>query len=77
MIGVELVRDRKTKEPAKRELAEVLNKSFKRGVLAIGAGLSTLRISPPLIIEEDLLWRAIEILSDILREVSREAGVKG
>ncbi len=77
MIGVELVRDRRTKEPAKKELAEVLNKSFKRGVLAIGAGLSTLRISPPLVIEEDLLWRAVEILSDILGEVSRESGVRG
>lgn len=77
MIGVELVRDRRTKEPAKKELAEVLNKSFKRGILAIGAGLSTLRISPPLVIEEDLLWRAVEILSDILGEVSRESGVRG
>ncbi|GAB6148655.1 acetyl ornithine aminotransferase family protein [Stetteria hydrogenophila] len=76
MIGVELVRDRRTKEPAPRELAEVLKRSFKRGVLAIGAGVSTLRISPPLVIEEDLLWRAVEILSDVLREVSREAGAR-
>ena len=73
MIGVELVRDRGTKEPAARELGEVVRRSFKRGVLAIGAGVSTLRISPPLTIEEDLLWRAVEIVSDVLREVSREA----
>lgn len=76
MIGVELVRDRRTKEPARQELAEVLKRSFKSGVLAIGAGVSTLRLSPPLVIEEDLLWRAVEILSDILRDVSRESGAK-
>lgn len=72
MIGVELVRDRNTKEPASRELAEVLTKSFKRGVLVIGAGVSTLRIAPPLNIPEDLLWRALDIVSDVLKEVQRE-----
>ena len=72
MIGVELVRDRNTKEPASRELAEVLTKSFKRGVLVIGAGVSTLRIAPPLNIPEDLLWKALDIVSDVLKEVQRE-----
>ncbi|MEB3845115.1 MAG: acetyl ornithine aminotransferase family protein [Desulfurococcales archaeon] len=72
MIGVELVRDRESKEPAKKELAEIIRRSFKRGLLVIGAGVSTIRIAPPLVIEEDLLWRGVEILGAIIREVWRE-----
>ncbi len=72
MIGVELVKDRKTKEPAKEELGEVIRRSFKRGVLVIGAGVSTIRIAPPLVIEEDLLWRGLEIIADVLRDISKK-----
>ncbi len=77
MIGVELVRDRKTKEPAKKELAEVLMRSFKKGVLVIGAGVSTIRIAPPLVIPEDLLWKALDIIAENLKEVQRDFGIKG
>lgn len=73
MIGVELVKDKDTKEPAKKELAEILTRSFKRGVLVIAAGLSTIRIAPPLTIEEELLWKALDILGSVIKEVSRES----
>ncbi|MCE4608161.1 MAG: acetyl ornithine aminotransferase family protein [Caldisphaeraceae archaeon] len=72
MIGVELVRDKKTKEPAVKEIGRILNKSFKRGVLVIGAGVSSIRIAPPLVIEEDLLAKAIEIIGEILKEENKE-----
>jgi len=71
MIGVELVRDRRTKEPARKELAWVLERAFKRGLLVIGAGVSTIRIAPPLVIEEELLMRGLEILADTLREADK------
>ena len=71
MIGVELVRDRKTKEPATKELANVIEKSFKRGVVVIGAGMSTIRIAPPLVIDEGLLFKAFDIIADVLREENR------
>ncbi|MFP3307937.1 MAG: acetyl ornithine aminotransferase family protein [Acidilobus sp.] len=70
MIGVELVRNRKTKEPAEKELAQVIEKSFKRGVVVIGAGLSTLRIAPPLVIEEEHLFKALNIIADVIKEVN-------
>jgi 4-aminobutyrate aminotransferase len=70
MIGVELVRNRDTKEPAKKELAWILERAFKRGLLVIGAGVSTIRIAPPLVIEEELLWRGVEILDALLREAN-------
>ena len=72
MIGVELVRDRKTKEPAKKELATLLNRCFKRGVLVIGAGVSVIRIAPPLVIPEDLLWKGLEIIADELKRIDKE-----
>ncbi|MGC8573052.1 MAG: acetyl ornithine aminotransferase family protein [Caldisphaera sp.] len=71
MIGVELVRNKKTKEPASKELGRILEKSFKRGVLVIGSGVSSIRIAPPLVIEEDLLANAIEIVGDILKEENK------
>jgi len=68
MIGIELVKDPSTKEPAKAELQEILTNCFKKGVLAIGAGISTLRLAPPLTIPEDLLERGLEIIAEILKK---------
>ncbi len=73
MIGIELVKDRKTKEPARKELAIVLNKAFKRGVIVIGAGLSVIRIAPPLNIPLELASKAVDILEEILKEVEKES----
>ncbi len=72
MIGVELVRDKETREPAPELLELVLQKSFKRGLLVIGAGVSTVRIAPPLTIEEELLHAGLDILESVIREVERE-----
>ncbi len=74
MIGVELVKSRETKEPAKKELAWVINQAFKRGVLVIGAGLSTLRIAPPLNISAELVDKALDILEEILVEADKMRG---
>lgn len=70
MIGVELVKNSETKEPAKKELQEILTECFKKGVLIIGAGVSTLRLAPPLSIPEDLLEKGLEIIADILKKYS-------
>jgi len=72
MIGVELVRNRKTKEYATKELEQVLYESFKRGVAVIGSGKSTIRIAPPLNIPMELAERAVDIIIDVIRKVDRE-----
>ena len=76
MIGVELVRNKDTKEPAKKELANILNEAFKRGVLVIGAGISALRIAPPLNITKELIDKGLEIIEDILRKYDKELKTK-
>ncbi|HDI02042.1 MAG TPA: aminotransferase class III-fold pyridoxal phosphate-dependent enzyme, partial [Ignisphaera sp.] len=72
MIGVELVRNKDTKEPARKELAKILEKAFKSGILVIGAGLSALRFSPPLNIPIELVEKALDILERIIRDVNKE-----
>jgi 4-aminobutyrate aminotransferase len=73
MIGVELVKDRDTKEPARKEMSWIINNAFKRGLLIISAGVSTLRIAPPLIISREEVEKGIEILEKLLREAPRNA----
>ncbi|RLE55201.1 MAG: acetyl ornithine aminotransferase family protein [Candidatus Methanomethylicota archaeon] len=72
MIGVELVKDRRSKEPAVKELNKILLKCFKKGVAVIGAGKSTIRIAPPLTISMELMEKAIDIIGESIGEVERE-----
>lgn len=72
MIGLELVRSKESREPAPELLERVLLRSFKKGLLVIGAGVSTVRIAPPLTIDEDLFTVGLEILESVIREVERE-----
>ncbi|MBV9506511.1 MAG: acetyl ornithine aminotransferase family protein [Acidobacteriia bacterium] len=71
MIGIELVRDQalKTKAPELRD--EIVNRAFERGLLILGAGDSTLRLCPPLIITPDQCDFALETLEQCIREASR------
>ena len=72
MAGVELVRDRRTKEPAVKEQAEIIRKCFENGVLLIGAGISSLRFSPPLVITRDELEEALDIVENVIKEVNKQ-----
>ena len=71
MIGIELVKDKASKEPAVKELGEVLMRSFKRGVAVIGSGRSTIRIAPPLNIPIELAEKAVDIIIDSIRSVEK------
>jgi 4-aminobutyrate aminotransferase len=63
MLGVELVKDKRTKEYAAAERDRIVQAAFERGVLFLGCGPSTIRIAPPLIVtkaEADLGLEALE-----------------
>ena len=71
MIGVELVKDRQTKEPAKAECARVLELARELGLLIGKGGLwgQTIRIKPPLCLtlaDADFL---LEVLDDALAKI--------
>ena len=62
MIGVELVRDRQTKERALEERNAVVTAAFNRGLLILGAGKNAVRFSPPLVLTRAEADTAIEHL---------------
>jgi 4-aminobutyrate aminotransferase len=70
MIGIELVRDKATKERASSERDRIVNMAFERGLLILGAGENTIRLSPPLMISRDQADFAIATLEDCFREIS-------
>jgi len=67
MIGIELVRDRKTKEKAADLRDRVIQLAFERGLLVLGAGDNTVRLSPPLVVSRDQCDFAIETLEQCLK----------
>jgi len=71
MIGVELVRDRLTKERAAEERDAVVSSCFARGLLLLGAGKNAVRFSPPLVVTREQADTAIEIFDQVLTEVER------
>jgi 4-aminobutyrate aminotransferase len=72
MIGVELVEDKETKKPSHQKAAEVMMRSWKRGVAIVTCGVSTLRIVPPLTIQTEMLAAALDIVEDTINEVAKE-----
>ena len=71
MIGVELVRDRVTKERAAEERDQVVDACFARGLLVLGAGRNAVRLSPPLVLTKAQATTAVEILDQALQSVKR------
>ncbi|HKB10008.1 MAG TPA: acetyl ornithine aminotransferase family protein [Vicinamibacterales bacterium] len=71
MIGVELVRDRTTKERAIEERDAVVSACFARGLLLLGAGKNAIRFSPPLVLTREQADTAVEIFDEALTEVER------
>jgi 4-aminobutyrate aminotransferase-like enzyme len=72
MIGVELVKDRESKEPAVEETTKVREEMRKRGILVGkgGTSRSVLRIQPPLIMTEAQAQTVIDSLDDSLKSTS-------
>jgi 4-aminobutyrate aminotransferase len=70
MIGVELVRDRQTKERATSERDALVMSAFRRGLLVLAAGASTIRLSPPLMLTREQADIAVAILADAFAEIS-------
>ncbi len=69
MIGIELVRDRQTKERAVTERDRVVLECFRRGLLVLGAGRNAIRLSPPLVLTRDQADTAVRILDEALSDV--------
>ena len=71
MIGIEFVRDQKTKERAPDLRDRVVELAFERGLLTLGAGPNTIRLCPPLIITNDQADFAVDTLEECLQALVR------
>src|SRR6516162_7667562 len=71
MIGVEIVRDQRTKEKAANLRDRVIDNAFHRGLLTLGSGENSIRLSPPLIIDEEQADSAIRIMEESIREAEK------
>jgi len=69
MVAVELVRDKETRVPAKKEAEAVVQACFRRGLLLLPCGPSSIRFSPPLLISPQQADTALAIFAESLKEV--------
>ena len=69
MIGVELVKDKATREPVAELRNRVEAVAFEKGLIILGCGETSIRICPPLIVSEDEAMVGLDILEDALTQV--------
>ena len=69
MIGMEMVKDKKTKEKAIEERNAVIQGCFEKGLLLLGCGENVIRFSPPLIITRREVDIALTILEEVLKKM--------
>jgi 4-aminobutyrate aminotransferase-like enzyme len=73
LLGLELVKDKTTKEPFELAGQLVYQKAFRKGLAWIPAG-HILRMSPPMIMEDDVAMKAMDIIEESIAETARELG---
>jgi 4-aminobutyrate aminotransferase len=72
MIGIELVKDKATREPATALRNRVETLAFERGLMVLGCGETTLRLCPPLIVSEQEATVALDILEESITLAEKE-----
>jgi len=76
LMGIELVKDRATKEPFDEAGTLVYQKAFRRGLAWIPAG-HILRMSPPIVMDDAALLKGLDIIDEAIGETERELGYGG
>jgi 4-aminobutyrate aminotransferase len=66
MVGVEFVEDKASMKPAPELRERVETACFERGLIILGAGVNTIRWSPPLIITRENIDVALEIFDQAI-----------
>ena len=70
MVGVELVKDRETKERAPEWRSEIIKKAFQKGLLLLGCGENTIRFCPALTVTEEEIDLCLSIFGEAVREIA-------
>lgn len=72
MIGVEFVKDRKSKDPAKELTDRVVDLAFERGLLMLSCGKSVIRLAPPLSINKGEIDEGLRIFDEAIGLAEKE-----
>jgi len=73
LLGIELVKDKSTKEPFVEAGQQVYQRAFRKGLAWVPAG-HILRMSPPIIMDEAIAAKGMDIIEEAIAEVERESG---
>jgi len=73
LMGIELVKDRDTKEPFDQAGVSVYQKAFQKGLAWIPAG-HILRMSPPIVMNPEALLKGLDIIEEAIAETEQELG---
>jgi 4-aminobutyrate aminotransferase-like enzyme len=73
LMGIELVKDKATKEPLDKAGEIVYQKVFRKGLAWIPAG-HILRMSPPIVMEDEMLLKGLDMIDEAIGETQRELG---
>jgi 4-aminobutyrate aminotransferase/(S)-3-amino-2-methylpropionate transaminase len=70
MCAMEIVKDQQTKEPDKELTAKIIAECNRRGVILLGAGQygNVIRTLSPLVIEDEQLEEALNVIEDVIRD---------
>ncbi|EKN70352.1 4-aminobutyrate aminotransferase [Neobacillus bataviensis LMG 21833] len=74
MIGVEIVKDQTTLEPYPNMAKQIVKRCYENGVFVLTAGAdgNVLRLLPPLVITDEQLTEALDVLESVLTELERD-----
>jgi 4-aminobutyrate aminotransferase len=67
MIGIEIVKDQKSRTPAGPLRDKIVDLAFERGLLILGCGETSIRLCPPLIVKQQEADIALDILEDCIQ----------
>lgn len=67
MLGIELVKDKRTREMAGELRDQVIQRAFERGLLILGCGETSIRLCPPLIVNQNEADVALDLLEESLQ----------
>ncbi len=71
MIGIEFVKDQASREPLPEMRNQIERLAFERGLIVLGAGDSTIRLCPPLVVSRDQCSFAVETLAECIAETAK------
>jgi 4-aminobutyrate aminotransferase len=69
MIGLDIVKDRTTRKPDPDRRLRIIQEAFRRGLILIGCGKSTIRLAPPLVVDREDCDIAVRVLDESMSAV--------